>query len=61
MPRKGQLENRKVRRGPNRGSSAKLVTIRDARGNIKHSYREYSAKAYAASKRRKGGGRRKRK
>lgn len=50
MPRKGVLTTRKVRRGPNKGKTARLVTIRDKSGNIKHSYRPHDPAKYQQKK-----------
>lgn len=40
MARKqGRTETRKVKHGPNKGKRTTLITIRDSKGNITHSYR----------------------
>jgi hypothetical protein len=61
MPRKGQAETRKVRRGKFKGQRATLISIRDGNGNIRNSYRPYSPAKYRAQKKRKRSGGRRRK
>lgn len=42
MPnRKGNLTTRKVKKGPNKGKRAEMVTIRNSNGSIKNSYRAH--------------------
>lgn len=41
MARKGTLTTRAVKKGPNKGKRAEMVTIKNKNGSVKNSYRAH--------------------